>query len=196
MSQETYCCKRCGPKPISEFYIRILSTGRVNYTCKYCAKVRGKEWQRANPEWKKQWKQKNKGKYRTRDLERDKKVRQQIRLTVLRHYSGSDVPFCDCCGDSHLEFLALDHKDGGGNKHRKETGHNNGISMYRWAIKNDYPLLFRVLCHNCNVAFGLYGYCPHQKERENQCDPSCSPPCSELSPQRACLQATQSQSST
>jgi radical SAM protein with 4Fe4S-binding SPASM domain len=29
---------------------------------------------------------------------------------------------------------------------------------------NNYPKdLFRLLCHNCNMARGCYGYCPHEK---------------------------------
>ena len=36
-----------------------------------------------------------------------------------------------------------------------------GLQFYRWLKKNKYPKAFRVLCHNCNVSYGLYGYCPH-----------------------------------
>jgi hypothetical protein len=31
-------------------------------------------------------------------------------------------------------------------------------------IKNNFPDGFQVLCHNCNMSIGLYGYCPHQTE--------------------------------
>jgi len=31
-----------------------------------------------------------------------------------------------------------------------------------------YPTGFRVLCHNCNQAIGLYGYCPHKTPRTTQ----------------------------
>lgn len=32
-----------------------------------------------------------------------------------------------------------------------------------WQRKNNYPKGFQVLCHNCNLAKGFYGKCPHQK---------------------------------
>jgi hypothetical protein len=27
--------------------------------------------------------------------------------------------------------------------------------------RNGFPDGYRVLCHNCNMALGQYGYCPH-----------------------------------
>jgi len=42
----------------------------------------------------------------------------EIRMTVLKHYGGTP-PKCACCGESHLEFLAIDHIKGGGIKERK-----------------------------------------------------------------------------
>jgi hypothetical protein len=75
-------------------------------------------------------------------------------------YGGS----CACCGESRLEFLAIDHTNGGGNKWRKEMNFKRGRDTYRWLIKNNFPLGFRVLCHNCNVSLGHYGYCPHKRE--------------------------------
>jgi hypothetical protein len=34
-----------------------------------------------------------------------------------------------------------------------------------WLKRNGYPKGFRVLCHNCNSARGLYGYCPHKRRK-------------------------------
>jgi hypothetical protein len=59
-----------------------------------------------------------------------------------------------------MEFLAIDHIGGGGTKHRKSFG--RGSSLYRWLEKSGLPGGFRVLCHNCNMAIGFYGYCPHK----------------------------------
>lgn len=36
--------------------------------------------------------------------------------------------------------------------------------MVEWAIKNDFPDVFQVLCHNCNQAIGYYGSCPHKRD--------------------------------
>ncbi len=61
-----------------------------------------------------------------------------------------------------MEFLAIDHIDGGGTKHRKKIR----TGMFHWWLKkNGWPDGFRVACHNCNSALGHYGYCPHQVAR-------------------------------
>lgn len=80
------------------------------------------------------------------------------RLRALAHYGGS----CKCCGENRAEFLSLDHKDGNGNKHRAEVG--SGSNMVDWIIRNDFPPLFQVMCHNCNQARGSYRFCPHEDE--------------------------------
>jgi len=67
---------------------------------------------------------------------------------------------CSCCGESIIEFLTIDHINGGGGKHRKETGW--GARFYRWLIKNNFPSEFRTLCMNCNWGRKL-GTCPHEK---------------------------------
>lgn len=79
------------------------------------------------------------------------------RLQALVAYSGAS-PHCQCqgCSESHVEFLGIDHVEGGGAKHRRAVG-----SIYQWLFKHNYPPGFRVLCHNCNMALGLYGRCPH-----------------------------------
>ena len=84
---------------------------------------------------------------------------QTVRLDVLTHYGGQ----CACCEEAQLEFLALDHTDGGGNKHRKELK-KWGSAYYLWVKKNGYPEGYRVLCHNCNQSLGHYGYCPHDAQ--------------------------------
>jgi hypothetical protein len=32
--------------------------------------------------------------------------------------------------------------------------------------KHGYPDTFQLLCHNCNLARGFYGTCPHQRHRD------------------------------
>lgn len=82
-------------------------------------------------------------------------------MEVLQHYSGSENPYCACCKEDIIEFLVLDHKDGGGNAHREEVGAN----MVWFARANNYPPIFRVLCWNCNSCMGMYGHCVHEKSR-------------------------------
>jgi len=84
----------------------------------------------------------------------------RLREEVLRHYGGS----CACCGESRYEFLAIDHIEGGGAQHRKQIR----MPMPRWLKKNGFPDGYRVLCHNCNMSLGRYGYCPHQRTVETK----------------------------
>lgn len=93
-------------------------------------------------------------------LDAGKRYRVKVRLEALRHYGG-ERPVCVCCGESTYEFLALDHINGGGNAHRKSIRPTSVQSMYEWARRNGYPPIFQVLCHNCNMAKGFYGECPH-----------------------------------
>lgn len=84
----------------------------------------------------------------------------RARLTVLTHYSGG-APCCACCGEKRIEFLAIDHIEGKGGEHRSDLK-QRGTNIYHFLKKNNFPPGYRVLCHNCNQSFGLYGYCPHQ----------------------------------
>ena len=101
--------------------------------------------------------------------------RDEIRLEVLQYYSKqhskSDIPCCRCCGENyHVDFLALDHISG-----RKEMDSDTKLvklgysslkrekDLQYWIIKNNFPKGFQILCHNCNVAKGHYGECPHEK---------------------------------
>lgn len=93
-----------------------------------------------------------------------KKYNQRIRLETLQHYSG-DIPKCNCCNETHLEFLSIDHINGGGSAHRRSMNKDGkkGGNIYLWLKNNKYPKDFQVLCHNCNQAKGFYGQCPHNK---------------------------------
>ena len=102
--------------------------------------------------------------YRKKNTERAPrsyyKHRDDYRKLVFDHYGWS----CSCCGESHPDFLTLDHVNGGGRKHRAEVG--NGRLMYRWIVKHGFPSDFRTLCFNCNCGRERTGgICPHEKER-------------------------------
>jgi hypothetical protein len=88
----------------------------------------------------------------------NKETRQLVRLEVLIHYGGS-LPKCECCGENRLEFLSIDHTKNDGAKQRKDDP--SSIKIYAWLKRNNFPQGYRVLCMNCNFAYGRYGYCPH-----------------------------------
>ncbi len=63
-----------------------------------------------------------------------------------------------------MEFLSVDHINGGGRKHREKLG--GGTAFFLWLKEKGFPKdEYRLLCMNCNWARGRYGYCPHEKEK-------------------------------
>lgn len=129
-----------------EFYEDPKSANGLSSYCKKCHAAHANKYYHNNSATCKE-------KMRQRNREQ--------RERCLEHYGK----ICACCGETRYEFLSLDHENGGGGKHRKELG--GGDRLCRWLIKNNFPAGFRVLCHNCNQAIGLYGYCPHEQERIN-----------------------------
>ena len=126
-------CTKCRKiKPIEEFWKQSVAPDGYDWRCIACSK-----------EYRKTPKFKATG----------KRWRERLREEVLRHYGGK----CACCGEKTYEFLAIDHIKGGGKKHRDSIR----VQLPWWLKKNGYPEGFRVLCHNCNMAMGRYGYCPH-----------------------------------
>ena len=118
-----------------------------------CAKSR--RWNKENPERHAANQRRHYAKTaeKQRQFQRDKLAFN--RLCVLLHYGH----VCSCCGETRREFLSVDHIEGDGAAHRRAVG--SGAPMYRWIIDNNYPDNLRLLCHNCNLALGFYGYCPH-----------------------------------
>lgn len=160
-------CNKCEKLlPLSEFYPKTNGyKDKMGYSCKKCtAEYNLKHYNeklKLDPAYKKRvseyahdWHLRNQEKNNTRVALN----RKRNRLICLNHYGGS----CYCCGESRYEFMAIDHIDGGGGAHRREIKSSN---IHRWLIKNNFPEGFRALCHNCNQSLGLYGYCPHEKEK-------------------------------
>lgn len=74
---------------------------------------------------------------------------------MLETYGGK----CQCCGETEPKFLAIDHINGGGMKAReKHIGYSFYLSLFKTPRQD-----LQVLCHNCNMAKGFYGQCPHQE---------------------------------
>jgi len=83
---------------------------------------------------------------------------------VIAAYGGK----CVCCGETIRQFLTIDHKNGGGTKHREEMFGGATTGLYRWLKKHNYPPEYQVLCFNCNCAKGFHGECPHETARRKQ----------------------------
>ena len=121
-----------------------------------------KRWQKNHPEkvlgYSAKWRRENPEANRERILD----YKERLKTKVFDHYGRS----CKCCGESRKEFLSMDHINGGGSKHRRESRLTNYTDLYNCIIRHHFPNDFRVLCHNCNASRGYYGFCPHERERE------------------------------
>ena len=150
-------CSRCKEeKPDAEYYRHNAHAGRaprVASQCKECTKQGART---AYDRRKEAETPEERTERLTRARERSREHNRRIRETVLAHYGGK----CHCCGEGRYEFLALDHIDGGGNRHRRDNRIGNQAG---WLLRKGLPDCFRVLCHNCNMALGFYGTCPHQR---------------------------------
>lgn len=125
---------------------------------------KAQERRKADPElsearkiYAREWRQQNRDKVNAQV----RKGLRELRMAALAAYGGR----CACCGEDTPEFLAIDHVNGDGAEHRKTLAKSGrggaGTPTYRWLKRNGYPEGFRVLCHNCNIAIGFYGACPH-----------------------------------
>lgn len=138
----TLVCSLCKQEfPKSCFHKNKNRPNGLHPECKSCVSKRRSDWHSRNGEQAREW---------------QRKWHRSNRKAVLDHYGHK----CACCGESRHEFLAIDHTNGGGHKHRQALGSSTAITG--WIIKNNFPPGFRILCHNCNNSRGWYGYCPHE----------------------------------
>lgn len=194
---EKYCVQCKGLKPMNGFALLAHGPFGHNSTCKVCRNKNRREVENRRAQERRQsgWTRPVTGEKRchkctktlhvlefSQDIktvdglqkrcnicnnEMRKQQRAQLRLDALKHYSNGALK-CDCCPESHIEFLCLDHINGGGTEHRRQLGGGmkNGSGIFQWVKKHNYPEGLRVLCHCCNMSLAFYGYCPHEKERE------------------------------
>lgn len=79
----------------------------------------------------------------------------RLRLAAIAAYGGR----CEYCKESRDVFLSIDHIHDDGAAHRRKInkGKNNGVQIYLWLNKHQYPRGFQVLCMNCNWAKSRIG---------------------------------------
>lgn len=142
-------CNVCGESKDADtgFMFRIsVVDGRRLYvnTCRKCYIDRSRIRRQSDPD------------LMARYNDTHRRIKLRMKQAVIDHYGGK----CSCCGESDLRFLTLDHKNGGGNKARKDI---KGNEFYYWVRDHGYPEDLQVLCFQCNC--GRYinrGICPHK----------------------------------
>lgn len=140
--------KKENREKLSKQYLDYLNS---NPEMKRRQRERTKIWRTKNKEWLKEYSKSKTVLYQTDeshrkkvlDLSHDNHVNK--RFEVIYWYSDG-LMCCKECGENHVEFLAIDHINGGGTQERKKV---NDIVFY--LIRNNFPEGYQVLCHNCNT---------------------------------------------
>ena len=160
-------CDWCGQR----FQVRASAQKRCD-SCRIPARLelarrQSSAWYYTNPEKAKLRRRRSflKNQKRYREVKRlyEKRRRAQFRRIVIGFYSHGTFS-CACCGEDQIDFLELDHVNGGG---RKETirmfGNASSSPLYRWLAKNGFPSGFQILCANCNQSKWKHGTCVHKR---------------------------------
>jgi len=141
-----------------------LLLSKKEYYQKHKEEIKSKqrEYRIKNPERVRVLERKSYQKHIKSKRDYSKQYHQKLKLEVLSHYS-SGQPKCKCCGEVIIQFLTIDHIDGGGHKEREKLN-RFGYNFYIWLRKNNYPENYQVLCYNCNCGKkGNNGVCPHRE---------------------------------
>lgn len=87
---------------------------------------------------------------------------QQVKREAIDAYGGK----CVCCGETHIDFLTIDHGNNDGAAHRKEVGinHRMYLALKRAGFPQDRNL--RAMCWNCQWGRRISGVCVHQQVRK------------------------------
>jgi hypothetical protein len=90
-----------------------------------------------------------------------KDATRQLKIETIQAYGGK----CTCCGETIIEFLTIDHIRGGGTQHIRSL-QRKGTAFYGWLKQQGFPQDdYQCHCWNCNCAKGMFGVCPHQRDR-------------------------------
>lgn len=98
--------------------------------------------------------------------------RQHYRRRKLETFNAYGGAHCACCGEQFIEFLTLDHINGGGSRERRRMRGKDGgggVRFYTKLREVGFPPGYQVLCYNCNMGRALCGgECPHQRSARLQ----------------------------
>lgn len=148
-------CSTCGiVKPLSEFWRERSKPDGRKARCAACSLISNKASYDKNPSSRvastAKWRSSNPGRFNTYMAER----RQRIKVDLVTGYGGK----CTCCGETAIEFLTLEHLNGGGRAHRAAK---DSLAIFNEVIKAGFPNEYTILCMNCNFAKRFGKECPH-----------------------------------
>jgi hypothetical protein len=148
-------------KPLTEFGAEKGKPGGLKARCKPCARASNKISYDKNPASRVAatlaWKAKRPEHVKTYMSER----RRTIKRRLVDGYGGK----CTCCGEETLEFLTLEHVNGGGREHRKVK---DSLAIFNEVIREGFPREYTILCMNCNFAKRFGKDCPHATGATNK----------------------------
>lgn len=178
-----YCLDCCVKLDEVNGYFRYARKDGVKIygeRCRICRRVKEKEYRTKNKislkykeynkeyqathqehlrECAKRWRAENKDVIKAKKLEAHRAQRKMLWAKAIEFFGP-----CACCGETRIEFLSIDHINGGGNAERKQkkvTGWTRILMFDRAGWPDELKEKYRILCHNCNQAYGIFGYCPH-----------------------------------
>jgi hypothetical protein len=102
-----------------------------------------------DPLKKREYSRKKYERYKDKIITRIKEYSRLLKLKVVTYY-GNGICACVKCGFSDIRALTIDHINGEGHKHRKDSS-IRGNHVYLWLKKNNYPEGFQTLCMNCQM---------------------------------------------
>ena len=80
----------------------------------------------------------------------DIEKRVELRESIINHYTRGQM-CCAKCGENKYCVLQIDHKFGGGGRHKREVNCVDSIAFYKWIVRNNFPKGLQILCANCNT---------------------------------------------
>lgn len=150
-------CSRCKQvKSLKEFHKCSKNALGIQYHCKVCGKEMRREYIKAHPD---RIKETNANTRKKLGPGYWRKKHQQFKLEMLEAFGK----VCECCGETEITFLTLDHIHGGGAKHRKAVGQAKILRQLRdagWPKEG-----YRILCMNCQFGYMHGRTCPHQLKK-------------------------------
>lgn len=96
-----------------------------------------------------------------KERERQTKYRTHLKQLIFDYYGNK----CNCCNESNIYFLSVDHINNDGNKdpRRKDGKRFGGRMLYHKIIKENFSNRYQILCMNCNFGKAKNnGICPHR----------------------------------